>query len=151
MNVKNLRRPPPSKQMKHSVRYHLHTSCSLTRSTTSLWYDITLARLAQSERWYDIFWNIFPFSLPMAAVAVVKLFTCPHPTLSNFQPSPIRNRPNQDWLITSHVSWITSSDWLSTCIGRLLPFPNPHWLANRELLQPTQLIHNTLVFRVKVS
>eukprot|EP00116_Pleurobrachia_bachei_P005857 sb/3466119/ len=36
-----------------------------------------------------------------------------------------RNRPNQeilvtDWLITSHVTKITSSDWLFTCVGRFL-------------------------------
>eukprot|EP00116_Pleurobrachia_bachei_P017504 sb/3477766/ len=36
-----------------------------------------------------------------------------------------RNRPNQeilvpDWLITSHVTSITSSDWLFTCFGRFL-------------------------------
>eukprot|EP00116_Pleurobrachia_bachei_P017353 sb/3477615/ len=35
------------------------------------------------------------------------------------------NRPNQemlalDWLITSHVTSITSSDWLFTCFGRFL-------------------------------
>eukprot|EP00116_Pleurobrachia_bachei_P014276 sb/3474538/ len=37
----------------------------------------------------------------------------------------IRNRPDKeilvpDWLKTSHVTQITSSDWLFTCVGRLL-------------------------------
>eukprot|EP00116_Pleurobrachia_bachei_P006530 sb/3466792/ len=37
----------------------------------------------------------------------------------------IWNRPNQkilvpDWLITSHVTKITTSDWLFTCVGRFL-------------------------------
>ena len=36
-----------------------------------------------------------------------------------------RNRPNQEilvpeWLITSHVTYITCSDWLFTWSGRLL-------------------------------
>eukprot|EP00116_Pleurobrachia_bachei_P018418 sb/3478680/ len=36
-----------------------------------------------------------------------------------------RNRPNQEilvphWLITSHVTSITSSDWSFTCFGRFL-------------------------------
>ena len=41
----------------------------------------------------------------------------------------VMNRPNQeililDWLITSHVTLITSSDWLFTCVGWFLVMVN---------------------------
>eukprot|EP00116_Pleurobrachia_bachei_P016144 sb/3476406/ len=45
--------------------------------------------------------------------------------LSANQGPVYRNRPDQeilvpDWLITNHVTQITSSDWLFTCFGRFL-------------------------------
>eukprot|EP00116_Pleurobrachia_bachei_P005976 sb/3466238/ len=48
-----------------------------------------------------------------------------------------RNRPNQellvpDWLITSHVTQITSSDWLFTCFGRFLVDAFTHTLTSTK-------------------
>eukprot|EP00116_Pleurobrachia_bachei_P014031 sb/3474293/ len=45
--------------------------------------------------------------------------------LTNRETIDIRNRPNQeklvpDWLITSHATQITNSDWFFTCFSRFL-------------------------------
>ena len=49
----------------------------------------------------------------------------PCSTLLHIELEHTKNRPNQeilvpDWLITGHVTYITSSDWLFTKFGRFL-------------------------------
>ena len=72
-------------------------------------------------RWLNRVWGVFDTNLFMwVCVLCVWESNTAHHTKPN-----LRNRPNQnllvpDWLITSHVTQITSSDWLFTWFGRLL-------------------------------
>eukprot|EP00116_Pleurobrachia_bachei_P010450 sb/3470712/ len=60
-------------------------------------------------------------SLPRAQTC---FYTLKLPSLIWFRESRM-NRPNQeilvpDWLMNSHMTYMTSSDWLFTCVGRFL-------------------------------